>query len=342
MISRVAVIGLKRIGDAVYTLPLLQALFEQKQVEITVFTEPQVAALYEGASFIHAIKSYPKKAFWKSTLADLKKEDYQACLVLHNAFKYAALPFLAGIPMRVGYQKELRGWMLTHKLPLPKSVVHRLEHNARLGDLMGVEARGILPKVALTAAESTTQLDFLQQYGVKEQGYIAFIVGSIAPTRRWFPENFAEVAHFIVKVLRLKVVILGGPDDVSIATEVTKRASLSDEDLLNLAGETSLRETMRFFASAKVVVSNDTGPMHVASAMGVPVVTWFGAANELEIKPPSPKTTVLNAHVACSPCVKEVCSVKTLACLHQITPLMVQQALNKIIKDIHHDSSAFY
>ncbi|GEM_PF-2633037 len=333
MISKVAVIGLKRIGDAVYTLPLLQALFEQKKVEITVFTEPQVAALYEGSSFIHSVRAFPKKQFWKSTLFDLKNEEYHTCLVLHNAFKYAALPFLAGIPTRVGYQKELRGWMLTHKLPLPKSVVHRLEHNARLGDLMGVEARGILPKVDLTEAERVTQSDFLQSYGLVPQGYISFIVGSIAPTRRWFPENFARVAQFIVNELHLKVVILGGPDDVAIAKEVEALAFLGDESLLNLAGQTSLRETMRFFASAKAVVSNDTGPMHVASAMGVLVVTWFGAANELEIKPPSPLTIVLNAHVNCAPCVKETCPVKTLACLHQITPQMVQQTLNKTLKE---------
>jgi len=333
MFSKVAVIGLKRIGDAVYTLPLLQALFEQKKVEITVFTEPQVAALYEGSSFIHLVKSYPKKQFWKSTRSDLKNEGYQACLVLHNAFKYAALPFWASIPMRVGYEKELRGWMLTHKLPLPKEVVHRLEHNARLGDLMGVEARGILPKVALTAAEQATQVDFLQSYGLEEKGYIAFIVGSIATTRRWFPKNFAQVAAYIAQTLHLKVVILGGPEDVAIAKEVEALASLGEESLLNLAGQTSLRETMRFFASAKAVVSNDTGPMHVASAMGVPVVTWFGAANELEIKPPSPLTTVLNAHVNCAPCVKENCPVKTLACLHQITPQMVRQTLNKILKE---------
>jgi len=150
---KVAVIGLKRIGDAVYTLPLLEALYEQKQAKITVYTEPQVSALYEGLSFIHTIKSIPKTVFWKQVLADLKQENFQACLLLHNAFKYAALPFLARVPMRVGYVKELRGWMLTHKIHLPTDVIHRLEHNARLGDLMGVDSRGILPKVSLSEGE---------------------------------------------------------------------------------------------------------------------------------------------------------------------------------------------
>jgi len=99
----------------------------------------------------------------------------------------------------------------------------------------------------------------------------------------------------------------------------------------NLAGQTTLRETIMLFRQSKAVVTNDTGPMHVASAIGVPVVTWFGAANEDEIKPPSESTTVLNAYVSCGPCVNEICSQNTLECLHKITPDWVMDTLKQVV-----------
>lgn len=329
-VHKIAVLGLKRIGDAIYTLPILEALKAQyPQAIIELFTEPQVKDIYVANPFIDVLHVYSKKLFWKSSLSQLKAADFDACIVLHNAFKYALLPFLAQIPMRIGYEKELRGFLLTHHLPLPKTVIHRLEHNARLADFMKVDSRAILPKLYFSADENVTAQALLEQYRLTQQGYIAFIVGSISPTRRWFPENFAQVAQAITQDLDLKVIILGGPDDLQIANQV-KTFCADNDAVINLAGQTSLRETLLLFKESKAVVTNDTGPMHAASAIGVPVITWFGAANELEIAPPSPLTTILNAHVFCSPCVKESCAYN-LECLSEITPEKVLISLKKAI-----------
>ena len=324
--KQVAVIGLKRIGDAVYTLPLIQAISEQYDAEVTIFSEPQVKDLYQANPFIKETVVYAKKEFWGMVRKALNDKSYDACIVLHNAFKYALLPFLADIPIRIGYQKEMRGFLLTHKIPFPDSVIHRLEHNARLGDLLGVNARGILPKVYLAQEDQANVKKILGEFHLKAHEYVSLIVGSIAQTRRWFPENFAKVIQVLYEKHGLKSVILGGPEDYGIAQNVL--ACLEQKGfVINLAGKTSLRETMQMFQQSKIVISNDTGPMHVASAIGAPVVTWFGAANEDEIAPPSPDTQILNAHVFCSPCVKEVCPQKTLECLHKITPEWVLTAV---------------
>lgn len=322
----VAILGLKRIGDAIYTLPLMEALKQQGNVaHITMFTEPQVAAIYEANPFIDDIQVFRKSDFWQHTLAQLKSGQFDVCIVLHNAFKYALLPFLARIPMRVGYIKEGRGWLLTHKLPLPTSVTHRLEHNARLGDLLGVDARGILPQIYFADEEAEKSQALLKQLGLVAGGYVVMVVGSISPTRRWFHDRFAEVVKRIAVELKLTVIIVGGPDDVEAGESVMH---LSHGLARNLAGRTSLRETIWLMRSAAAMVTNDTGPMHVASAIGIPVVTWYGAANEDEIAPPSPRTTILNAHVPCSPCVKESCA-HDLICLKGITPDMVMTTLKE-------------
>lgn len=322
--KKIAILGLKRIGDAIYTLPLIEALKQQgKAAHITVFTEPQVAAIYEANPFIDDVRVFRKADFWWSTLAALKAEPFDVCIVLHNAFKYALLPFLARIPIRVGYIKEGRGGLLTHKLPLPTTVIHRLEHNARLGDLLDINARGILPQIYLADEEQEKSQALLQHFGLVAGGYVVMVVGSISPTRRWFHDRFAEVVKRVAVELKLTVVIVGGPDDVEAGESVTH---LSGGLARNLAGRTSLRETIWLMQSAKAMVTNDTGPMHVASAIGIPTVTWYGAANEDEIAPPSPNTTILNARVPCSPCVKETCA-NGLICLKGITPDMVMQAL---------------
>jgi heptosyltransferase-2 len=322
--KKIAILGLKRIGDAIYTLPLMEALKQQgKTSHITVFTEPQVAAIYQANPFVDNIQVFRKSDFWRQTLAQLKSESFDVCIVLHNAFKYALLPFLARIPVRVGYIKEGRGWLLTHKLPLPTSVTHRLEHNARLGDLLDIDARGLLPQIYFADEEAEKSQALLKHLGLIAGGYVVMVVGSISPTRRWFHDRFAEVVKRIAIELKLTVIIVGGPDDVEAGESVMH---LSGGLARNLAGRTSLRETIWLMRSAVAMVTNDTGPMHVASAIGIPTITWYGAANEDEIAPPSPHTTILNARVPCSPCVKETCA-NGLICLKGITPEMVVQAL---------------
>lgn len=321
--KKVAVLGLNRIGDAIYILPVFETFFKAySDTQVDVFTPSQVRDIYIGNPYINQVYAYPKKQFWKATLAQLKADHYDECVVLHNGFKYALLPFLAGIPVRVGYEKELRSFLLTRHRSLPKKLIHRLEHNAQILDLLDLDMRGILPRIYLEEADEQSVQRLLLESDLKPKQFIAFIVGSIAQTRRWFPENFAAVIDQLYQKYQLPSVILGGPDDVKIAKKIY---SLCDEKtpVTVLAGNTSLRETMQLFSQSLAVVSNDTGPMHVASALGCEVVTWFGAASEDEIAPPSPKTTILNAHVSCGPCVKEVCPEKTLECLHKITPEMV-------------------
>jgi len=183
--KKIAVLGLKRIGDAVYTLQIFEAIKRKFPTSvIDVFTESQVTAIYQCNPFIDNIYSFSKNSFWKSTLRSLKHGQYDVCIVNHNALKYALLAFLARIPVRIGYQKEMRGIFLTHKRPLHNHVVHRLEHEALLLDLLGVDSRGLLPKVYQDEAELNQTKGLLKQHDLEAQGYIAFIVGSIAQTRR--------------------------------------------------------------------------------------------------------------------------------------------------------------
>ncbi len=328
--KKVAVIGLKRIGDAIYTLPIFEAYFNSN-VSVDIYTPSQVTDIYVGNKNINKIYSFSAKEFWPNCLRELKKGGYDECIVLHNAFKYALLPFLARIPSRVGFEKELRSFLLTKHTPLPIKTVSSIEHNAMIMDLVELNIRKILPKIYLTEQDEMSAENRLTALGLQNKTTICFIVGSIAESRRWFVENFAELIDLIVSKHRFNCLILGAPSDVEIADKVM--ALVQDKTLVNnLAGKTSLRETMQIFSTSSLVISNDTGPMHIASALGCQVITWVGLTTKLGVLPQSDNVTVLNAVKPCNTCSNKQTNTAGLGCLHEITPSLVLDALGKVLQ----------
>ncbi len=327
--KKVAVIGLNRIGDAVYTLPLIEATGNKYAVDI--FTQPHIKDIYVENPFIKNIFNYQKNIFWSSTLKTLKANNYEICIILHNSFKYALLPFLAKIPVRIGYQKELRGWMLTSSITLPKKVIHRMEHNKILGELVGIKTTNILPKIFFSKDELTKTTNILKTHNLIANNYVAFIVGSNAVSRRWSPKNFAKVAEQLIKQYNINICILGAKDDFMLGEKVLSKFTGNKSYIKNLAGKTSLRETMYIFKESIGLITNDTGPMHIASTMGIPVITWFGPTIENEVGPPSKNTIILNSTADFDKGIKDHNTNNALESLTKITPELVLKSFSKII-----------
>lgn len=329
--KKVAIIGLRRIGDAIYTLPIFEAYFKSNAT-VDIYTPSQVTGIYVGNENINKIYSFSPKEFWFGCLKALKQGGYDECILLHNAFKYALLPFLAKIPSRVGFEKELRSFLLTKHGSLPIKTVSSIEHNAMIMDLVGLNIRKISPKIYLTEQDEMSAEKSLTALGLQNKTTICFIVGSIAESRRWFVESFAELIDLITNKHKFNCLILGAPSDVEIADKVM--ALIQDKTLVhNLAGQTSLRETMQIFSKSSVVISNDTGPMHVASALGCQVITWVGLTTKLGVLPVSNNVTVLNSMKPCQDCLDKQTSIEGLGCLHKITPSLVLEALENVLKE---------
>ena len=184
LMSRLIFWGLNRIGDAVYTLPLLDTLTER--FEVIVFSRAFLAPLYAGRGIRVELVEGVREGW--HILRHLRPD---GVLLMHNAAKYALCSWAAGVPRRIGYNKEFRKPFLTDWLPYPYRLIHRLEYNARLGDLLGVDSRGRLPKIHVPSdAVKTT----LMRFALPNQKYVAFIIGSIALSRRLPPEKFARMA----------------------------------------------------------------------------------------------------------------------------------------------------
>ena len=318
-VSNVAIWGLNRIGDAVYTLPLIEALAARFGT-VSVLTQSFLAPLYHRNGVMVEVVDGVRQG-WRS-LRHLRPD---AVVLLHNAAKYAVAAWVARVPERIGYNKEYRKPFLTQWLPYPNTLIHRLEYNARLGDLLGVDARNILPSLRL---EKEVCERVLSRYGLVNKRYVALVVGSIALSRRMPPWKFAQMAEQLA-VSGYSSVIVGGDADRMLAQLVIQSSKVP---IMDLTGQTLLDETIALFQSAAGVITNDTGPMHLAAATGVPVVTWFGPARVEEIAPPFDNVDLFVPELDCIGCLKEVCPLGHNKCLEVVSIEERVRALLKLME----------
>jgi heptosyltransferase-2 len=318
------------IGDAVMTEPLLRRLHLRGE-RLTVGALPSVAPVYRAMPQVREVIEFPfghgglqLKA--RRALAAQLKGRFDTAYVLPNSFKSALLPFLGGIPRRVGYLGEARVGLLTHRLRNPKDRPPMVAFYSALSGEAGRFERE-RPRLEVPKAQMES---VLSAHGLRAAGYFAFAPGAeYGPAKRWPAGHFAELA----KSLDAPVLLLGSAKEAPLCAEI---AALSGADrCLDLAGRTSLADAFGLIAGAKAVVSNDSGLMHVAAALGVPQVALFGSSSPLHTPPLNEHAQVIwlkqdaryQPPLDCSPCFQRECPLGHTRCLHDIAPGAVLAAL---------------
>lgn len=236
---------------------------------------------------------------------ELKPRGYEAAFVLPNSWKSALVPFLAGIPRRVGYVGEFRYGLLNSTRPNMNAPMPL--HYARLAGELGNELARPRLKVSFPETEETKR-----RFGI-EGRYVVLCPGAeYGPAKRW--PYFRELAER----LDLPVVLLGSAKDAESGTSLPGR---------NLIGKTTLDEAIHLIAGAAAVVSNDSGLMHVAAALGRPQVALFGSSSPEHTPPASPNARVLWLRLECSPCFERECPLGHFRCMKEIGVEQVMAAL---------------
>jgi heptosyltransferase-2 len=323
------VIAPQWIGDAVMTEPLLRRLHARGE-KLTVGALPWVAPVYRAMPQVAEVIEFPFqhgglqfKA--RRSLARQMEGRFDAAYVLPNSLKSSLLPFLAGIPRRVGYLGEARVGLLTHRLKNPKHKPPMVAfYSALSGDKEGLEADR--PALRISDADVAQAV---ARHGLQPQGYVVFAPGAeFGPAKRWPATHFTELARRLDR----PVVLLGSGKEAPLCEEI---AQPLPGKFLGLAGKTSLNEAFALIAGAQAVVSNDSGLMHVAAAFGVPQVALFGSSSPLHTPPLNDRARVLWLKqdpgylppLDCSPCFQRECPLGHTRCLVDITPERVLAAL---------------
>ena len=254
----------------------------------------------------------------------LRKRRYDAVWVLPNSLKSALIPWLAGIPQRIGFTGESRYGLLNQRHHLDKLALPLMvERFAQLAEVPGHP----LPRpVAYPVLRSTTedQQQTLAALGIaRPKKMVAFCPGAeYGPAKRWPAGHFAALARELAE-RDYQVWLFGSPKDQAIAEEIARQAP---DNTRNLCGTTQLAQAVDLLALADLVVCNDSGLMHVAAAVNRPIVALYGSSSPGFTPPLSDRATIVSLGLECSPCFKRECPLAHLDCLNRLSPAQVMNA----------------
>jgi heptosyltransferase-2 len=331
------------IGDGVMSLAALEALREQfPSAEIVLVSKPWVSELYwHLPSVTRQIIYNPAKehkgshGFWKLA-RQLQAEKFDAAVLLQNAFHAAWMAWCARVPVRIGYARDSRSALLTDAVepPPPAAYGHQAYYYLQLLFRAGlIDRYEPVRELRLTVTEPEKEWArrHLARNGLAGPRFLVGIhPGAFyGPAKRWLLERYAQVADRLIGALHADVLIFGSAAERPLAEEIARGMKHTP---LVLSGTTSLRQLMALLGQCRVVITNDSGPMHLGAALGLPVVAVFGSTDERATGPIGPRTRVVKRPVECSPCGLRVCPID-LRCMKSVTVDDVYVAALGVLKE---------
>lgn len=300
------------IGDAVLAGPSLRALrLRHPEAEIRAAGRPWLSDLFSGTGLVHGAVPLADGGGYRASRADgaaLRAGGFDAGLLLTNSFGTALAFFLAEIPERWGYAREGRGFLLTRRVKVPADPrLHQRDYYLNLLAGLGQASGPAAPvELTVTPEERASARRALEAAGRRAgRPLVAFGVGAAyGPAKRWPAGRFAELAVRFAGDPGADVLLLGSPGESGIAEEVAAHAG---RPLLDFAGRTTLREMMALLSLAGLFVTNDSGPMHIAGALGVPVTAIFGPTDPAATGPVAAPAAVVRREAPCWPCLYRTC-----------------------------------
>ncbi|HET57796.1 MAG TPA: lipopolysaccharide heptosyltransferase II [Deltaproteobacteria bacterium] len=339
----ILIVKLSAVGDVIHTLPSLSLLREAfPDAHITWVVEESAADLLLGHPQCDRVLISGRKrwiadlrrgrriagtiADIRSFLADLRDRRYDIAIDFHGLFKSAVIMGFAGAHRKIGYRSMQEMSQLfysetVHEDMAKHAVLRYLDFIAYLGIPVS-EPRFVIPG----GSEERERVDrMLVEAGIeREQKFVAVSPVALWNTKLWYNDRFAFLGDRITDELAMPVVFTGGPDAIGVVHDIRRRMSAESVDL---AGETSLRELARLYERAALVVSTDSGPMHLAAAVGTPTVALFGPTDPGRTGPFGEGHRVIRTGIECSPCFRKECDSR--ACMAGITVEAVFDAVRE-------------
>ncbi|MGI8836399.1 MAG: lipopolysaccharide heptosyltransferase II [Pyrinomonadaceae bacterium] len=330
-VRRIIVRGTNWVGDAMMTLPALRELRRLfPDAHITLATRSWARGLFFGAEYIDKLQIQDGRGIrsFCQQLRGWRKGQFDLAVLLTNSFESALVAALAGIPARIGYASDGRARLLTHPIQLPewRSTRHEIFYYLRIvAELEWLFTRQqtfleVQPDASLEVSESRKgeARYLLQRQGVHgDRPIIALCPGSInSRAKRWPAESYAVVADRFVDTLQAQILLVGSPQELDVSQHVV---SCMHNKPLVLTGKTDIAQLVGILSLCDLLVTNDTGPAHIAAALGRPTLVIFGPTNPLTTRPFSPYAEIIRFPPECAPCMLRDCPIDH-RCMTAITP----------------------
>lgn len=332
-IERIVVRGANWVGDAVMTIPALRQirrLFPNAQV--TLATRPWAKGLFSGAEFLDDLLVHEGSGL-RSVVQQVRqwrKRNFDLAVLLPNSLETALVASLARVPLRIGYATDGRQSLLTHPLAVPEwraskhEVFYYLNIVAQLEWLLKNEQTFLDTQpdgsLDVSSGRKSAARDFLRAHGVAVDAarpLVALCPGSInSRAKRWPTERYAALADRLSDELDAEVLLVGSTAEAEVSLDVARQMR---KQPIVLAGQTDLAELVGVLSQVDLLVTNDTGPAHIASALSRPTIVIFGPTNPLTTRPFSPFGEIVRQPPECAPCMLRDCPIDH-RCMTAITP----------------------
>jgi heptosyltransferase-2 len=336
--KRILIVQTAFLGDVILSTPLIGALRELfPDSFISFILIPETRRVLDNNPHLDQILVYDKRkkrgagAFFQ-ILSEIKSHRFDLAVIPHRSLRSALLTHLAGIPERIGFDKSAGHFLLTRKVAY-LSDAHEVERNLSLISMFDPPLTDKSPRLFPSSEDVSYVRRLLLDSGIGEEDRIAAVApGSVWATKRWLPERFASVCDLLMGQTGMKVALLGSPDDLILCRQI---ADLMREKPLILAGKTDILQTAALISLSQVVLSNDSAPVHMASAMKKPVVAIFGSTvSEFGFAPYGVDHVIVQRQLDCRPCGihgKTKCPKDHFRCMEEITTSQVLEALISLI-----------
>ena len=341
MSKKILIARLDRIGDVVLSTPVIKALRDAyPDSYIAMMVRPHAREIVEGNPYLNEVIIYDKEGSHKGAwgnlkfIQELKDRKFDIAVILHPTVRTHMVLSLALIPERIGYDKKA-GFMLTKKIPHTKQfgLKHEADYALDMLRCIGIEPRDRKLCIPVHEESERKVKAVFASNGIRESDtVIAVHPGASCPSKRWSAERFARVADRLTEGYNAKVVIIASEKDRAFGDKV---ASLMKGPSLNLSGKTSVADLASVLKRAKLFISNDSGPVHIACAVGTPVVDIFGR-NDRGLSPrrwgpTGANDVVIHKEVGCEVCLAHNCKLG-FKCLDAITVDEVVEAGERILR----------
>lgn len=313
--QRILLVKPSSLGDVVHALPVLHGLrVRYPKAQISWLVGSDFRPIIDGHPEVDEVIDFDRRRYgavgrspgatgsFVGFLRELRRRRFDLVIDLQGLFRSGFLARATGAGVRLGFASAREmGWMFyTHRLPGRREDVHAVDHNYRVAEILGFGDVPLQFDLAVTNAERVRASELLgKTFGEPDQPFVALLPGARWETKRWAPARFAALARGLTEQTAYRPLILGGGAETVISKEI---AAHCDQPPASLVGRTSLRELVAILEQAAVVVCHDSAPMHLAAALGRPLVCILGPTSAQRTGPYGACATILQADLPCVPC----------------------------------------
>jgi lipopolysaccharide heptosyltransferase II len=326
--ARILIVRTDRIGDVLLSTPVIAAVRKAyPSAYIAMMVSPVARDIIDGNPYLDEVVIYDKdvghRSWWHSWrfARALRRKRFNLALILHPTNRVHLVTYASGIPRRIGYNRKF-GFLLTDRIKHAKHLGerHERDYNLDLARFIGVPTLDDNLYMPIRASSEQWVAELFCRQGISEgMPLVALHPGASCPSKIWPHERFAQVADALSRQYGCTTIVVAGPADRGLSERVV-RAMRSP--VINLAGQTSLSQLASVLKRCRLFVSNDSGPVHLACAVGVPVVAIFGrnqpGLSPLRWKPLGERDRILHKDVGCIECYAHNCA-KGFKCLSAVT-----------------------